>query len=146
MQDETNNYAVSLHWFNTIAYLISTMISNPQARLADFNPRKTFSQNFWLDGVSAMHYTSALKIQHLSQKKLALRLLQYSFKIWLLSAINKWNQKKISNDEKPPVKHFLERKNPELVAFWPEAHLLHILRKILKFLKSKPGETWYEDS
>lgn len=38
MQDETKNYAVSLHWFNTIAYLISTMISNPQARLADFNP------------------------------------------------------------------------------------------------------------
>jgi len=96
--------------------------------------------------VRELTYTSALKIQHLSQKKLALRLLQYSFKIWPLSAINKGNQKKISKDEKPPVKHFLERENPKLVAFWPEAHFLHILRRILKLLKSKPDKTWYKDS
>lgn len=40
---------------------------------------------------------------------------------------------KISKDEKPPVKEFLERKNLVLVTIWPEANFLHVLDNINLF-------------
>jgi len=58
-----------------------------------------------------------------------------------LSAIDKGNQQKISKDEKPPIEHFLEWKNPMLEAIWPEARFLHVLRKETKLSKSETSRT-----
>lgn len=87
--------------------------------------------------------TSALKIQHLSQKQLASRLLLCSFTSNRpLSAVNEGNQKKISKDEKSPVKHFLEWKSPIEEAIWPEASVLHVLENRTNLFKFKPGTNW----
>lgn len=87
----------------------------------------------------------ALKIQHLFQKKLASRLLSWSFKSnWPLSAINERNQKKISHEEKSPVKHFLEWYDWMVEAIWPEASLLHVLKNNTNCFRSKPATTFHE--